>query len=97
MAVEATNVSIKNEQAVTTYLSSAWASRGFCSQCGTHLFYWVDQDNQYFIPVGIFEGDIDFEFARQIYIDQKPDYYCFADQTLDIPGAALDVAEARDK
>ncbi|WP_341531076.1 GFA family protein [Nostoc sp. UHCC 0302] len=32
------------------------AERGFCSQCGSHLFYKLKQNNQYFVPVGLFDN-----------------------------------------
>lgn len=30
---------ISGEESVVRYQSSEWAERGFCSKCGTHLFY----------------------------------------------------------
>jgi hypothetical protein len=35
---------------------------------------------EYFVPAGAFESG-DFELASQIYIDKKPNYYSFANQT----------------
>ena len=33
-----TNVMFEGEENIKIYPSSSWASRGFCSECGTHLF-----------------------------------------------------------
>jgi hypothetical protein len=65
---------------VTVYASSEWAERAFCKRCGTHLYYKLLPTGEYFIPAGTFETT-DFNLASQIYIDKKPGYYSFANQT----------------
>lgn len=65
---------------IAVYASSQWAERAFCKQCGTHLYYKLLATGEYFVPVGAFESS-DFELASQIYIDKKPSYYSFANQT----------------
>src|SRR5690554_2359711 len=47
---------------VRIYASSDWAERGFCSQCGTHLFYRLRQDEFYALPVGLFEDSGNWPF-----------------------------------
>jgi len=44
-------------------------------------------NNQYFIPVGLFEQPQDFVFEHQIFIDEKPAYHCFSNETKNITGA----------
>jgi hypothetical protein len=46
---------IQGLQYVRTYASSEWAERGFCSQCGTHLFYRVIKGEFYAVPVGLLQ------------------------------------------
>ncbi len=88
MAAEcAAGVEINGEDAVCVYSSSEWAERGFCSKCGTHLFFKHKGESKLFIPVGLFNDVDDFDFRRQIFIDRKPDYYCFANQTLEVTEA----------
>ncbi|MFT6988252.1 MAG: hypothetical protein ACJASL_000214 [Paraglaciecola sp.] len=74
-------VEFEGAQHITVYKSSEWAERGFCQHCGTHLFYWLKQNQQYILPVGLFDTDAKFEFTKQIFIEQKPDYYEYANQT----------------
>lgn len=62
------------------YASSEWAERAFCKSCGTHLYYKLLATGEYFVPAGAFESQ-DFVLASQIYVDKKPDYYSFANQT----------------
>lgn len=89
MAIDCgTNVSLEPESKVSVYDSSEWAERGFCSQCGTHLFYRLKQAQQYMMPAGLFDID-DLVFEHQVFIDEKPDYYCFANDTKDMTGAEV--------
>lgn len=65
---------------ITVYASSDWAQRAFCGRCGTHLYYRLNATGEYFVSVGLFDGD-DFEIVNQIYIDRKPAYYALANRT----------------
>ena len=66
---------------VTLYPTTQWAERGFCSQCGTHLFIRVKQTNHYILPAGLIDLDKLLVFDHQIFIDKKPEYYAFANNT----------------
>ena len=75
------NINIEGNKKITMYESSPWASRGFCSVCGTHLFYKLKKSGEYNIPVGIFQNLKELEMDMQYFSDQKPDYYCFSNET----------------
>lgn len=81
------NVSFEGQEQIGVFNSSDWAERGFCKNCGTHLFYRLKDSNQYIMPVGIFEDNEKFVFDHQIFIDEKPEYYCFSDKTHKMTGA----------
>ena len=83
------DVTIEGAEKLKTYQSSEWAERGFCGDCGTHLFYRVLSANQYFIPAGLFQDETEIEFTEQIYIDRKPSYYEFANQTVNLTEAEV--------
>lgn len=88
MAVDCgTEVALSGEENVSIFNSSKWAERGFCRQCGTHLFYRVKRTGQYVLPVGLFGDDDSFVFDQQLFIDEKPPYYRFANETEDLTGA----------
>ncbi|MBP5980197.1 MAG: GFA family protein [Halomonas sp.] len=74
------DIRFTGDEYITTFSSSEWAERGFCKQCGTHLFYRLKQAEHYAIPVGLLEGS-DWVFAEQIFIDHKPEFYIFANDT----------------
>ena len=69
--------------------SSPWAQRGFCKHCGTHLFYRLKEAQHYHLPVGLFDEAPEFSFDQQIFIDEKPAYYRFANDTRNMTGAEV--------
>ena len=90
MAVDCgTDVDFEDVETLSVYNSSEWAERGFCSTCGTHLFYRVKESGQYFIPAGVLDRESDCTLSGQVFIDEKPGYYSFANKTHDMTGAEL--------
>ena len=83
------DVEITGEEHVSIFDSSDWAERGFCRNCGTHLFYRLKESRQHMVPVGLFEDDASLVFKGQVFIDEKPDYYAFANKTQDFTGAEI--------
>ena len=69
--------------------SSPWAERGFCSKCGSHLFYRLKETGQHMIPVGIFDDDEDLVFDHQVFVDKKPSFYDFDNDTHDMTEAEV--------
>ena len=82
-------VSFEGEENISVFDSSPWAERGFCSRCGTHLFYRLKENNQYLMPVGLFDDQEGLVFDHQVFIDEKPEYYSFANKTSDMTGAEV--------
>jgi hypothetical protein len=80
---------LEGDDSITVFDSSAWAERGFCSRCGTHLFYRIKQSQQYHMPAGLFEDHDHFVFEHQVFIDEKPAYYSFSNETKDMTGAEI--------
>lgn len=81
--------SITGESFITRYASSDWAERGFCNQCGTSLFYYLIPAEQYHFPVGLLDNDLKYKFSHQIFIEEKPEYYSFANNTQNMTGAEV--------
>ena len=73
-------VDFSGAENIAVYASSEWAERAFCKQCGTHLYYKLLPTGEYFVPAGAFDSN-DFKLTSQIFIDNKPPYYDFANQT----------------
>lgn len=82
-------VSFEGQEHISVFNSSAWAERGFCKQCGTHLFYRLKQNGQHIVPVGLFDDLGTLEFDDQMFIDEKPEFYAFANKTHNMTGAEV--------
>jgi hypothetical protein len=76
------------------YRSSEWAERAFCKQCGTPLFYRLVDRNWHAVSAEAFDDRAGFQFTSQIFIDEKPAYYDFANKTKTMTGAEVFAAFA---
>ena len=74
-------VELTGEESVGVYNSSEWAERAFCKSCGTHLYYRLKANNAHHVLVGLFATDEELKLHHQIFVDQKPSYYNFSEQT----------------
>ena len=74
-------VIVEGKHNVKAFRSSSWAERAFCSDCGTHLYYFLLPKQDYILSAGLFEESSAFAFTRQICIDRKPRNYAFANDT----------------
>ena len=83
------NVEIAGDEHLKIYDSSEWAERGFCKNCGTHLFYRLKGTGEHMIPVGLFSDEAALEFGTEVFIDEKPSYYSFAEATEKLTGEEL--------
>jgi hypothetical protein len=87
LAVECeSEVDFEGAEHISTFSSSEWAERGFCQKCGTHLFYRLKQEGHFAIPVGLFDGADQWQLTEQIFIEQKPSFYSFAEKTKNLTG-----------
>ncbi|MDJ0901745.1 MAG: GFA family protein [Xenococcus sp. MO_188.B8] len=82
-------LSFSGAENIGVYQSSEWAERGFCKNCGSHLFYRLKENNHYYLPVGIFDNSEGLVFDLQVFIEEKPEYYSFANKTNNMTGADL--------
>ncbi|MEG5265166.1 GFA family protein [Pseudomonas sp. JDS28PS106] len=75
---------------VRVHSSSDWAERGFCAECGSHLFYRMKDGGFYGVPVGLFkQAGQPWSFEMEVFIEEKPDFYAFANDTQKLTGAEL--------
>ena len=77
-AARAKGVTFTSEEHLGRYASSAWAERGFCTKCGTILFYFLKPIGAYMMSVGAFDDADRFRLSLEIFIDRKPRGYDFA-------------------
>ncbi|TDR18454.1 GFA family protein [Marinicella litoralis] len=90
MAVDCgSEVGFIGHEYIGRYASSEWAERGFCTQCGSALFYKLKESGQYMLAAGILDLENQLHFDHQVFIDEKPNYYCFSNKTKNMTGAEL--------
>jgi len=82
-------VTIDGDEHLSVFNSSDWAERGFCNKCGSHLFYRLKGTGQHMVPIGLFDDRDDLAFTHQVFIDEKPSYYHFGNETKDMTGAEI--------
>jgi hypothetical protein len=85
----APGVQIAGDEHITVFRSSEWAERGFCGTCGTHLFYRLLPTGEYFLSAGLFQNGPTMVLHEQIFIDEKPPGYDFANDTPKLTGAEI--------
>ncbi len=78
------------EGPVRRYSSSEFAERGFCSACGTHLFFYAKWLDIYGVSVGLFDDQSGLPLKAQLFVDQKSENYDFANETKMMTGSEYD-------
>lgn len=89
LSLRGAELRLTGEAQMKVYASSEWAERAFCGTCGTHLFYRLKQTAEPFVWAGLF-GDLPGAVLHeQIFIDHKPGWYEFANQTENLTEAEV--------
>lgn len=82
LTVGGKDIRYTGEDAIKTYKSSDWAERGFCSHCGSSLFYRVTvkgpAEGLMVLAAGTLDDENGLAFEEELCIDRKPDSYAFA-------------------
>ncbi|KFI31299.1 aldehyde-activating protein [Haematobacter massiliensis] len=85
LSVAPQDIAIVGSDRITAYRSSDWATRSFCTVCGSTLWYRLTvptpEAASYEIPVGLLDNPHGLALTSEIYIDRKPDGYVLAGAT----------------
>ena len=73
------SLTLKGDDNLTWYRSSAEVRRGFCRQCGSFLFWDPLAHDFIAIAMGAFETPTATRLAHHIFVADKGDYYDIAD------------------
>lgn len=79
--------SFEGQDAIRIYKSSATGERGFCTRCGSVLFWKVAGEDRYTFTAGSLDDASKLVFTREIFIEDKPAFYDFANDTVKQAGA----------
>ncbi|MGO7428349.1 GFA family protein, partial [Rhizobium ruizarguesonis] len=72
-------LSVDGTEAVRLYRSSEEAQRGFCSNCGSALFWQADGSAEISVMAGAFDTPSGLAFGHHIYCADKGDFYEISD------------------
>jgi hypothetical protein len=70
---------ISGAEAIGWYQSSVKVRRGFCSVCGSSLFFDPPELDWIGVAMGAFDGPTETHLAVHIFVADKGDYYDIAD------------------
>ncbi len=90
LAVECSDLKVADESQLGVYKSSDWGERCFCKTCGSTLF-WRMQSGEGHAAVSLqaFEAPERFAFVSEIFVDEQPSNYAFANKTKRVTGEAF--------
>ena len=80
------DVTVEDAGAITVYKSSDYGERGFCKSCGSSLFWRMQDHSFYAVSVQAFDDQSSFVFAEEVFVDDKPALYAFANDTRKLTG-----------
>ncbi len=66
---------------IGVYRSSDSGERGFCRHCGSVLFWKVAGEDRYTFTAGSLDRATGLTLAKEIFIEDKPAFYDFANAT----------------
>jgi hypothetical protein len=98
MAVDCGNsLQVLQGEEMAIYRSSDWGERAFCRNCGSSLFWRSVDDGNVAVSVQAFDDPGIFAFVEEIFIDEKPPNYAFANTTSKKTGAEVFATFASDR
>lgn len=92
MTVNCEALTVADESALGVFASSEWAERCFCKSCGSTLFWRMRDGSLTAVAAQAFDDPAQFPFEVEIFIDEKPNNYAFANQTRKMTGAEVAAA-----
>ena len=87
LGVDAGSLKFASDASLGVYQSSDWGERCFCKSCGTPLIWRARDGKQAVVSAGALDDKKGLQLASQIYVDEKPSYYEFANNTANMTGA----------
>ncbi|WP_321338180.1 GFA family protein [Breoghania sp.] len=97
MAVQCTDVETSGGDALSVYDSSEWGERVFCRHCGSNIMWRSKDGSHVAVSAQAFDAPDMFSFASEIFYDQKPSNYAFANDTQKMTAAEVFALYADDQ
>lgn len=77
--IEPDKLTVEGGAHLTWFRSSRQAERGFCSRCGSLLFWRMDGRAAVSVMAGAFDQPTGLTLAKHIFVADKGDYYAIDD------------------
>ena len=87
-------LNLQGAENIGVYKSSNWAERAFCRLCGTSLYWRPSGTDQYAISAGTLDDQSRLVLTSDVFIDEKPAYHAFANDTKKLTGEEVMAALA---
>ena len=79
------NLSFTASDTLRWFRASETARRGFCSECGSFLFWQHNEEDTISISMGALSAPTGLKLSKHIFVEDKGDYYDISD---DLPQRA---------
>lgn len=89
LIVDVSALRFEDESRVGVYASSPWGERLFCRTCGASLAWRLAGGGYMNVAAAAFDEAERFAFTGEIFIDDKPAAYAFANETHKLTGAQV--------
>lgn len=74
-AITSGDLSLEGGENITWFRASSDAERGFCSACGSHLFWRSSRDDKMAVLAGSIDDTTGMRLASHIFVEDKGSYY----------------------
>jgi hypothetical protein len=82
-------VAFQSAATLGIYRSSEYGERLFCRECGSSLIWRLQDGSSAAVALQAFDDLSGFVFVEEIFVDEKPDHYAFANETRKRTGAEV--------
>lgn len=94
--IDDSKLTVEGGEKITWYRASPYAKRGFCSVCGSALFWKHNTSDEISVMAGAFEQPSGLKAESHIFVADKGDYYQIADGLPQFDRSTPDIKVADD-
>ncbi|MBN9670787.1 GFA family protein [Roseibium aggregatum] len=80
------SIEVKGEDTLGVYKSSDYGERVFCAKCGSNLMWRMADGSHTSVAAQAFDDPSAFKFTTEIFVDEQPANYAFANDTRKMTG-----------
>ncbi|MBO0344556.1 GFA family protein [Roseibium limicola] len=84
-----TSVQVEDETSLGVYKSSDYGERVFCKTCGSTLMWRLQDGSHSSVSAQAFDDPAQFRLTSEIFVDEQPANYSFANDTQKMTGAEV--------